>query len=149
MCMTLFAAADAPLPERPEAMPPNPLSVRRINADEEPVRAQFTKPHVYFVGSHTGCSCGFQYGPNVDQDREGRESVAQLGAYLVEIVRTIGPVELYACWNGDATNAEDVRESITPARFSRHLDEFDLPERWFANVVDQLDPDTRQGESIA
>jgi hypothetical protein len=134
MCMVLYAAADAPLPEIAEGDPQPPLSVRAIQASEEPVRAHFTKPHVYFLGSHTGCSCGFKYGLGGDEDEQGRESVRELGAYLASAVERAGTLELYACWDGDEAEPETERASVTPTDFNGEAEDFGLPERWFATV---------------
>jgi hypothetical protein len=133
--MVLYAAADSPLPELPEHMPPAPLSARPIQGGEEPVRTHFTKRHIYFLGSHTGCSCGFQYGVGGDDDAQGRESVRQLGVYLTAAVARVGPVELYACWDGDEAELATERATVSPVAFSGDAEEFSLSERWFATVV--------------
>ena len=135
MCMVLYAAADAPLQEFPQSTPPAPLSARLIEGTEEAVRPHFTKPYVYFLGSHTGCSCGFQYGEGIEEDSEGRESVRQLGEYLVAAVQCAGAVEVYACWDGEEAEPVEEREVVTPAAFSGDTEEFDLPQRWLATVV--------------
>lgn len=133
--MVLYAAADAPLPEIPERTPPAPLSSRLIRDAEEAVRQHFTKPYVYFLGSHTGCSCGFQYGEYVEEDSEGRESVRRLGGYLAAAVEQLGQVEVYACWDGEEAEPVEEREVVTPAAFTGEAEEFDLAQRWFATVV--------------
>jgi hypothetical protein len=136
MCMILYAAADTPLPTLPMGDPPAPLSVRAIRASEEPVRAHFGKPHVYVLGAHTGCSCGFSYGDGGDEDAAGRESVRRLGAYLATAVGRAGPVELYACWGGDeAEPAAAGRATLTAADFAGDAARFALTERWLATVV--------------
>ncbi len=135
MCMALYLAADAPVTEITPSMPPRPLSARPIEGTEEAVRAHFTKPHVYFLGSHTGCSCGFQYGECVKEDAEGRESVRRLGAFVADAVSRVGAVELYACWDGDEAEPERTRATITPADLSGDAPAFELVERWFATVL--------------
>src|SRR5262245_17262888 len=135
MCTVFYVAAEVPLPELPERMPPAPLSARPIRDAEEAVRVHFSKPHIYFLGSHTGCSCGFQYGEYVDEDAEGRESVRQLGAYLAAAVAHSGPVEVFACWDGDEALPVDQRETVTPNVFTGDAQDFDLSERWFATVI--------------
>jgi hypothetical protein len=135
--MALYAAADVPLPEITPQMPPAPLSARPIDGTESAVRTHFTKPHIYFLGSHTGCSCGFQYGlyGREDEDRAGRESVRQLGAYLFSAVARAGPIEVYACWDGDEAEPDRDRATMTPADFSGDAERFELVERRFATVV--------------
>lgn len=132
--MVLYVASDVRLSELPEDTPPPPLSMRPARDDEEGVRAHFTKPHVYFLGSHTGCGCGFAYGEGVEDDVEGRASVRRLGEYLADALERAGPLELYACWDGDEGEPEAARAVISPAEFTGDAEEFDLPERWFASV---------------
>jgi len=133
MCMVLYAAADAPLRAIPDDGPV-PLTVRPINTAEEAVRERFSKQHVYFLGSHSGCSCGFSYGYSPTTDAAGRASVAQLGSYLAHSVGALGPIELYACWVGDEAEPPRERTTITAASFAGDLDEFQLRERWFAII---------------
>ena len=135
MCMVLYAAADSPLPEIAEEMPPLPLSVRPVTGSEELVRAHFTKPYAYFLGSHTGCSCGFQYGEGVEEDAEGRESVRALGAFLEKAVESGGPLELFACWDGDEAQPPSKSEVVSARDFTGDAYEFDLAEGWLATVV--------------
>ena len=132
--MVLFAAADAPLPEIAEVVPPSPLSARAIRGAEDQVRVHFSKPHAYFLGAHTGCSCGFQYGEGIDEDDAGRASVRELGAYLAAIVGAHGAVELYACWNGDEAEPALTRAHVTAAYFTGDAAEFALDERAFMTV---------------
>ncbi len=135
MCMVLYVASGEPLEEVPAHVPPMPLSARRIEPDEERVRQHFTKPHVYFLGSHTGCSCGFDYGHGSDEDAQGRESVRQLAAWLSDAVQKTGEVELYACWNGDESEPAGQREVVDLSAFSGDGSEFRLIERTFFMVT--------------
>src|SRR5262249_21994682 len=126
MCMMVYLAADRPLPlipwdeERPD------FWVRAIIPCEVRVRKQFTKPHVYYGGAHSGCGCGFRYGlvPIEGEDRfaqqhreeeeQARESVRRLSAYVADAVDE-GSVEIYACWDGDQEAAPEERSVIAPA----------------------------------
>jgi hypothetical protein len=134
MCMVLYAAADAPLRTIPDDGPVA-LSVRPINATEELVRAHFSKPHVYFLGSHSACSCGFNYGYSPNTDAAGRESVTQLGLYLAAAVTHAGPIEIYACWDGDEAKHAKEHVTVTTDHFRGDAEEFQLSERWFAVVA--------------
>jgi hypothetical protein len=133
--MVLYAASDSPLPEIAEDTPPPPLSIRPVTGTEELVRVHFSRPYAYFLGSHTGCSCGFQYGEGVDHDAEGRESVRALGAFLTSAVQSSGAIELFACWDGDEAEAPERVEIVSPSVFTGDADQFDLVERWFATVI--------------
>ena len=139
MCMVLYAAADVQLRliaagDTPASTPP-PLSVRPIEHAEVVVRERFTRTHVYFLGAHTGCSCGFGYDEPGNDAAAGRESVRQLRAWLAEQVASAGTLELYACWDGDEGEPATAQERITVAYFRDDADWFELPERWLATVV--------------
>jgi hypothetical protein len=139
MCMMFYAAADAPLPVIAQTTPPAAFSVEPIVAVDEGVRAQFTKPHVYFLGSHSGCSCGFKYGVGGDDDDFGRESVAQLSHYLAENVAAAGPIELFACWDGDQAEPATERLTVSVGAISAEGEAFDVPEGWFATLLPPAD----------
>ncbi len=132
--MMLYAAADMPLPEIAETDPPGPFSARRIDADEHAVRAHLTQPHVYFLGSCTGCSCGFSFGNGGDEDADGRVSVEALGTYIVEAVARAGAIQLYACWDGDEAEPLEQAVMVTTDAFDGDAEAFALPERWLATV---------------
>jgi hypothetical protein len=139
--MVLYAAADRPLRTIAAGSPPPPLSVRELEPERQAVRVHFTKPHVYRVGAHTGCSCGFVYGDgdDADEDAAGRESVRRLGAYLASALGAAGTVELYACWDGDEPEPEAARAVVVPADFTGDAPRFELPERWLATVRARAD----------
>ena len=135
MCMCLYVAADEPLAEIPERNPPAPLSARPLRDREERVRGHFSKPHILFLGSHSGCSCGFQYGVGGNEDAEGRESVRELGAYLARSLKDAGPIELFACWDGDESEPVVDRRVVSIAEFTDPGDEFTLAERSLLTVM--------------
>ena len=62
MCMMVYIASDCLLPTSAWDETRPSFHVRELVERDEPVRRQFSKPHVYYVGSHEGCGCGFQYG---------------------------------------------------------------------------------------
>ena len=102
----------------------------------ERVRVHFALPHVYFVGSHTGCSCGFSYGWAAgDEEEAGRASVGALGHYLAAAAASGQSLELYACWDGDESKPAAARAEVSPDFFRGDAEEFDLHERWFATVA--------------
>ena len=135
MCMVVYVAASAPLSQVADHMPPAPFSARMLRPPEEGVRAHLSAPHVYALGAHTGCCCGFAYESGGADEAAGRESVRQLADYLGAAVRAAGPVELYACWNGDEAKPVEVRTTVTPADFPADAASFALRERWLATVI--------------
>ena len=138
MCMVLYVAADRPLPlvawdERDPA-----FHVTELPDSEAAVRARFSKPYVYYAGSHEGCGCGFSYGwwdgDEPERTAPARESVRRLRAYLEAATRAAGPLELYACWSGDEGDEAWHRRELTPRDFAHDAAEFQLEERTFATV---------------
>jgi hypothetical protein len=134
--MVLYVAADAPLSEIAATNPSGFFSARPIEGDEEAVRRHFTKSHVYFLGAHGGCSCGFSYGLGEDdeEDQRGRESVRQLRQYLDAATAQVGAVEVYACWVDDEAEPAASSQTLGTDQFTDSSESFELPERWFANI---------------
>ena len=120
MCLGVFLASDHPLPELP-ADPARPaFSVSTLAERDNPVRRQFARAHVYSLGAHTGCGCGFS--PEQEWDEGARRrSLGALADYVAEAARA-GPVELFVCWR-DAAEYE-----AAPAR-RLHLAPRELAER--------------------
>src|SRR5690349_14916345 len=92
------------------------------------VRQQFSKPHVYFAGSHEGCGCGFSYGryPTRDAEdeenaRKAKDSVARLREFLRRGVVDEGPLELFACWAGDELQPPRHRRTVTPEQIGGEM----------------------------
>jgi hypothetical protein len=133
--MVLYVAADSPLPEVLATTPLGLFSARPIKGAEEAVRARFTKPHVYFLGAHEGCSCGFSYGLGDDGDERGRESVRRLRAYLDAAVAQGGAVEIYACWVDEEAEPAMSSQTIGTDQFTGDAEAFELPKRWYATVI--------------
>jgi len=69
--MMVYIASDHELPliEWNEDAPA--FHVRELHEKEKAVRAQFTLPHIYYVGAHEGCGCGFQVGEYPDNEGDG------------------------------------------------------------------------------
>ena len=61
MCMALFLATTRPVAPIPLNDANPQFNIQPITDRERPVLAQFSKPSVVYLGSHTGCSCGFGY----------------------------------------------------------------------------------------
>lgn len=90
MCIISYLAADRPLP----TIPWNPGAPEfHVISPKEVVtipNAPFAKRFRYWVGSHLGCACGFEFGekilrdPEAARERERRiESVRRLHEYIV------------------------------------------------------------------
>jgi hypothetical protein len=88
------------------------ISVKPLSEDDGIVRQCFTKRNVYFIGSHTGCSCGFPsasgaepieyYDGFFDDERTDRpkdlESMTALIGLLRELTASGTTVEVLPAW---------------------------------------------------
>ena len=111
MCLTLFAATKSVQPLRRSPY----LSIQDPQPNELAVRQWMTLPEVRFIGSCTGCSCGFEYiicdsvfdfyeGMfEYDEDQQDElRSLTELIDYVRAFVEVDGEVELFPIWNGEA-----------------------------------------------
>jgi len=125
MCMMVYVASDHPLPTSAwdEARPG--FHVEELSKRDEAVRKQFSKPCIYYVGSHEGCGCGFQYGQyeELEQDREESAAVEESRRHLSEFLATAlqgqAEVELFACWDGDQAATPEHRGRMSPSDLLR------------------------------
>lgn len=118
MCMAIYIASPAKLPlvawheEQPA------FYVDEAEAGD-PVRAHFSWPNVYYAGSHEGCGCGFSYDQmpealqEPDEEAERRASLAALRVYVARAT-ALGPVQLFACWEGEQSCPEKDRLQVSP-----------------------------------
>ena len=94
---------------------------------EASVRKHFNTSRVYYLGSHTGCGCGYEFGQDpawydwaasdpeaADADPDGPTSRQSLAALLRSLLDAGHPVELYALWSGDEDTPPDHRSRIRP-----------------------------------
>ena len=140
MCMAVFIAAAEPLPFIAWNAAAPAFHLQAIPAAEDGVRSRLAGPHVYFLGAHTGCSCGFNYGlrdvRNAEDQAEeaaSRASVAALRLYLRQAVLTQGDVELWSTWDEDATSEPEQRLDVTPDWFDGET--FAMPEKVLFRVT--------------
>jgi hypothetical protein len=137
MCWVLYLAADRSLPLRPFYTGAPGFNVAEPTGREIEVRVQFSKPFVYALGAHTSCGCGFDRGQAAADQLGGLEaietSLRALRDYLDEALELAGPVELFACWDGDQAARPDNRWKRSLADFSPDMPWF--PERTFVEVT--------------
>lgn len=128
MCWVLYLASDVPLPTVQWDSRRPAFNVQQIPRAESPVSRQFARQHLYVVGSHTLCGCGFdRTQANLDHPDELVETEQSLGSlktYLRDAVAMAGELELYSCWDGDQAAEPDHRWALT-------LDDVGPTMRWF------------------
>lgn len=67
------------------------------------LRHKFTLPYIYYVGSDTQCSCGFEFHSELFDDPEWQDNKASPQALLnlLNELTVSNPVEYFCCWDGD------------------------------------------------
>ena len=126
MCMVVYLAADSSLPLIAWDEQNPAFNVTELSEYEQSVRGQFHKPYVYYLGSYTGCSCGFSPDSNGGAELAIKSQEALI-SYVAQAA-TSGAVELFVCWEGDWQ--ESPKE-----RLKFKLEEFREPERWYRELV--------------
>ena len=124
MCMVVYIASDYPLSTWAWDRARPAFYVAELSEHEEPVRRRFTKPCVYYTGSHECCGCGFQYGEyeGFEEEvevRDKRESRRRLADYLAVALQHQPEVEVFACWDGDQAAEPEHRGRVRPADLVR------------------------------
>jgi hypothetical protein len=105
MCMFVFIAADRRLPLIEFDRRGPSIHVREIDEETEgSVRTFFSAPHVYYVGTHEKCSCGFSYGQEPEWEEEDQVEISRkctglLRQYVEQALNNVDRVELLACWS--------------------------------------------------
>jgi hypothetical protein len=124
MCLVVYLASDRPLPLISWDENARGFHVTELTGEkDEPVRVQFTQPHVYYAGSHTICGCGFNYGqdPLAEDDPEElalrARTLSAMSDYLASAVANGGTIELFACWEGDQAAVPEHRRELAPDAF--------------------------------
>jgi hypothetical protein len=114
MCLAAYIAASVPLKliewEKAE---PN-FHVAELSSRDSHVKKQFALSHVYYVGSHEGCGCGFLKDGEVGEDlKRVEESYARLADYAREALEAGAELQLFSCWEGDQGAAPEFHEVIS------------------------------------
>jgi hypothetical protein len=122
MCIMVYVASDDPHLAALWDKTDRAFRVAALTDPAEPVRRQFTRPHVYYVGSHEHCGCGFQCDePDGTSDRASANwaSRRRLAEFLADALQRQPPVELFTCWDGDQAAEPEHRGRIRPADLVR------------------------------
>jgi len=136
MCLAVYVASSEALPLIAWNQHAPSFYVEEIKVDDEVVRRQFTLPHVYYVGSHEGCGCGFFKEGRVGEELDlAQEDYRRLAKYLREAQRREADLELFTCWEGDQGRSPGYRETLTPADLEDADYEFKYNEEFFAKIV--------------
>jgi len=117
MCVGYYLGCRSPLHPVPWFEERPAFHVDPLSDDEHPVRAQFSLPHVYYLGAHTHCSCGFTSSDEPDPASQD-QSLGALIAFL-KWVGAAGATQLFVCWDGDYAKVPQHVLEFAPAELSR------------------------------
>jgi hypothetical protein len=127
MCLAVFLATDDTAPAVPFAPGDSVFHAEPIAGafEYENVRRQFSKPHVMYLGAHSGCGCGFR----PEGDAPGNEvapaaSRDALRTY-VETVTAAKGGEMFVCWEGAFADAPATRLRIPASELATRTDWLD------------------------
>src|ERR1700747_863224 len=115
MCFTLYAGTTDPLPRRRWQPDAPGISVEPLAERDARVKVFFSKPEVQYIGSTSGCGCGFPHArlengvwPGIEhplgaRSREELDRNQQNREALVNLLRTAdeGFVEIFGMSDGD------------------------------------------------
>jgi hypothetical protein len=108
MCYAIYIASDKPLKTIDWDENNRKLNVDKIDSKDEIIRKVFSKPHIYYIGSHLKCGCGFFYESSLTPDCDEREvarqvnqSQEELKEYIRKSLDKSKEIELYVSWEGE------------------------------------------------
>jgi hypothetical protein len=114
MCFALYIAVDTTLPIQLR----NDKAPAFYTEGADDYRGSlpiFSKPHIYYLGSHMGCGCGFLIDEAVDTPkyRAAMQTRLQLVNFLRQVT-TLGSVEMWMTWEGEEAFPPKARAHICP-----------------------------------
>lgn len=113
MCLAVYVAADAPLPESRWNEHAPSFYLESI-PESAGVRRQFRHAHVYYAGSHEGCGCGFfKRGRDGEELEQRQQNYRALASVLAPRVGAGADIQLFTCWEGDLMARPETTEVIT------------------------------------
>lgn len=125
----LYLASDVPLREVGEGGRGD-TSFHARPADSSELKASrraFTRVHVSYLGSCSGCGCGFRFGAEDGGDHtDTLQSLAELAAYIATAADQ-SDLELLVTWGSRLTGPME-RRSVTVDHFAAYEQGIDLPE---------------------
>jgi hypothetical protein len=137
MCLAVYVASSTALPvlERSATAPGVYLEPEPA---ESPVRNQFFLPHVYYVGSHLGCGCGFSRRAHTGEDRQRADrDHATLASIARSAVAQGSELQLFACWEGMQDSSPSLVASVSLEELEG--ESFEFEELELLTVVETTD----------
>ena len=118
MCYAIYIASDTPCqPSSWDESNPG-FYLKSLDKREKVVTMHFTKPYVYYAGSHEGCGCGFftdpEYHDEGDDLEQSRRSISSLVDFLNDLLKSDTEVEMFVCWEGDQKKKPERKLRMRP-----------------------------------
>lgn len=112
MCLALYLVADRPVPTRPfRAESPEFWLEQASDTNRAALADLYPGRHLYYLGSHQRCGCGFGGRPWMDRLRPTREDRAavqsRIKLYCFLRRERLLPARLYCTWEGDQGTVPD------------------------------------------
>ena len=108
MCYEIYIASDKPLKTIDWDEKNRTLNVNKIDSKDEITKKIFSKPYIYYIGSHLKCGCGFFYESSLTPDcdekevaRQVNQSQKELKTYIRQSLGKSKEIELYVSWEGE------------------------------------------------
>lgn len=115
MCLAVYMASDRSLPLVAWNEKAPAFYVANLHTEDTGVRKQFTLPHVYYIGSHEGCGCGFLKEGEVGEAFEQcHNNYLHLAEYIRRVQQDGAIIELFSCWEGDQEEEPELLEVVMP-----------------------------------
>lgn len=132
MCFAVYIGTDRPLPTSQWDEQTRRFHLAPLAEKDEPARRHFSKPHIYYAGSHLQCGCGFFHNSLVftddaDMMREYEDSQRSARS-LVQVLETAladaDAVEVFVTWEGRQAEPPTRRLALTPEAFLSPLQRY-------------------------
>lgn len=136
MCWNIYIATSRPLTnvnwtkDLPSGRQPLPLHFEEVKAEDVAYQAYhslFKATHLYYLGSDTGCSCGFNYHPPWEWEEESSEEKERLKNLtaspkaLIEFIKnftTSQLLQMYVVWEDDREKPPEIFRDMEAKQLS-------------------------------
>ena len=151
MCYAVYIGTDHPLQTAEWDEDDRQFCLAPLAEEDEPVRSCFSKPYIYYAGSHLRCSCGFFYNslvftddPEMMRHYEASQRSAQaLVAVLREALAISDTVEVFVTWEGRQAEPPTRKRTMLPedllSPLHRYAEDADEEVQMADSPVDEQD----------
>lgn len=139
MCLAVYISTDKELELETFVAGQTYIYFEKPSDEEEnALRSKFSKANIYYVGSSSGCSCGFRFDSEDfnDVSEEDKKSPQKLIDFLTEMTLSEN-VEFYCCWEGDWGLPIESSKEIDIRTIALDKNYFGPQEREFMNFKKQ------------